>query len=382
MTVPAEPEAILSPRSEIPPAASPLSAPLHHVTPLLFSPSLSARTGHNIYLKLDIDQPSGSFKLRGVGAICQSALAASGDTHLVSSSGGNAGLAVAYAASRAGVGCTIFVPASTETDVVERLRKEGARVVIGGDAWDVADAAAREEVRETGGTYVHPFEGEVLVNGHSSVVDEIYDQMPEGERVDVLVSSVGGGGLLRGIIQGVTRQGGKKPVLVGVQNFGVDSFNRSLDQWSACGEEGVVTLERIESKCTSMGTKKCSAATLRDAIEFQKDGGRLVSLTVTDELSASACWQFAEEKLPDGRKRMVELSCASALTTVYHPWVLERVLDGLEGEKGRKLNVVIEVCGGSKVNQAMLKEYKEKNGKMEGRDRIRVNGVDFPASSA
>ncbi|TKY87092.1 hypothetical protein EX895_003769 [Sporisorium graminicola] len=386
----------LAPTSTAAPTASdPLSSPLHQTTPLLHSPHLSSRTGHNVYLKLDCDQPSGSFKIRGIGAICQQAISTYGaaGTHLVSSSGGNAGLAVAYAASRAGVACTIYVPVTTEEEVVERLRGEGARVVVGGEAWDAADAAARAEVermRELGGkgaVYVHPFEGEALVEGHSGLVDEVYAQLPS---IDVLISSVGGGGLLRGIIKGVERQAGPPPTLVAVQNFGVDSFNRSIDHYSTNPTPSlpndVVALHAIESKCTSMGTKKCSLTTLHDAISYSRNG-EIITLTVTDDLSASACWQFSAHSESDlGAERMVELSCASALTPVFHPWILERIVEGSEKLQGKvrengRLNVVVEVCGGSKVSKGLLEGYKVEAGLMERRDRVRVSGVDYPAST-
>ncbi|SPO23193.1 related to CHA1 - L-serine/L-threonine deaminase [Ustilago trichophora] len=404
MTVSTESVAVLSSTGEVPTQSNPVSSPLHHRTPLYLSPTLSARTGHNIYLKLDCDQPSGSFKIRGIGKICQSAILKNGasNTHLISSSGGNAGLAVAFAASRAGVGCTIFVPVSTEADVVETLRKNGAQVVVGGDSWDQANGAALRLVEQMKGSiYVHPFEGDELVAGHSGLVDEVFEQFQQAqeegqEEVDVLISSVGGGGLIRGIIQGViknTTSSTQAPVLIAVQNFGVDSFNRSFDHFlsspSSSLPENVVTLEAIESKCTSMGTKKCSLTTLHDAIHFHSSSPNqeIVTLTVTDNLSASACWQFT--KLSDSKHRMVELSCASALTPIFHPWILQSVIQSskvLQQKVGqdrgsKKLNVVVEVCGGSKVNKALLEEYEMGTGVMEKRDRIRVNGVDFPPSS-
>ncbi len=374
---------VLPPTGEVPTAPSPVSTPLHSNTPFVHSAHLSNLTGHNIYLKLDCDQPSGSFKIRGIGKICQSAIlrqkqaGSSTPPHLVTSSGGNAGLAVAYAASRAGVGSTIFVPTSTEADVVEKLRATGAEVVVGGDSWDQADQGARGLVREKeGAVYVHPFEGDELVSGHSGLVDELYDQFAGsaregGENIDAIICSVGGGGLIRGIIQGALKQT-QTPTLVAVQNFGVDSFNRSFDRHLHSSSSGsrndrpgdVVTLDKIASKCTSMGTKKCSLTTLHDAIAYHNrtaSQGGITTLTVTDDLSASACWQFSStsDQIGDGKgTRMVELSCASALTPVFHPWILEELVQRSEALKakvggGKKLNIVIEVCGGSKVNAGL-----------------------------
>lgn len=386
MTIPIEPAACLATGK----VAIPIR-PLHVVSALIRSSSLSTRTGHNVFLKLDCDQPSGSFKIRGIGAICQMAIAQHGaeNTHLVSSSGGNAGLAVAHAAKSAGVGCTIFVPLSTEADVVEKLRLQGAEVVVGGDAWDQADAAARVEVESRkASVYVHPFEGDQLIAGHSGMVDEVFDQL---QNVDVLISSVGGGGLLRGIMHGVKRRGKEsETTLVAVQNFGVDSFNRSLDRYLSQKDQelpnDVVTLSAIESKCTSMGTTKCSLTTLHDAINFTRTNGEITTLTVTDRLSESACWQFARHECADGKTRKVELSCASALAPVYHPWILDRLIEASgrlkqKVEQGTKLNVLVEVCGGSKVNDVLLDEYERQAGLMEHGDTVRVNGVDFPSKS-
>jgi hypothetical protein len=95
-------------------ASPPLTRPrgvntqLHVETPLIHSNALSAAlgTGAPVFLKLEASQPSGSFKLRGIGATCAAAVAA-GAPRLVSSSGGNAGLAVAHSARALGVPCTV-----------------------------------------------------------------------------------------------------------------------------------------------------------------------------------------------------------------------------------------------------------------------------------
>ncbi|KAJ1029632.1 hypothetical protein NDA13_002876 [Ustilago tritici] len=347
MTISFEPGTVFPPTGDIPTASSPTTTPLHAKTALIHSSFLSSLTNHNIYLKLDCDQPSGSFKIRGIGKICQSAVAQYGtsNTRLVTSSGGNAGLAVAYAASRAGVQSTIFVPSSTEPDVVEKLRGMGAEVVVGWDSWDQADNGARglaEKLKGKGGVYVHPFIGNELIEGHSGLVDKIYDQFAEqgweGE-VDAIICSTGGGG-------------GGGVCSVGSSRASIDRKGQNL-LWSRC-------------------------RTLDNA-----GAGGVTTLTVADELSASACWQFSESQNANGG--MVELSCASALTPVIHLWILKQLVErskGLKGKKERKSNIVVEVCGGSKVNKGLLEGYKRDAGKMEKGDRIRVNGVDIAPSSA
>ncbi len=90
-------------------AARDVNTPLHVTTPLVHSNALTAAlgTGAPVFLKLDCAQPCGSFKLRGIGAACQRAVSRRGAQRLVSSSGGNAGLAVAYCARALGVQCTV-----------------------------------------------------------------------------------------------------------------------------------------------------------------------------------------------------------------------------------------------------------------------------------
>lgn len=97
-------------------------APAAHAAPRRVFPS--ELLGKEVYIKLDAMQPSGSFKLRGIGYTCQKALRR-GATQLVSSSGGNAGLATAYAGQRLGVPTTVVVPESTPEFIRDRLRSYG-----------------------------------------------------------------------------------------------------------------------------------------------------------------------------------------------------------------------------------------------------------------
>src|ERR1700677_2884154 len=82
--------------------------PLHIETPLLRSPQLSSLHGKNIWLKMEAMQPPGSFKIRGIGLACQE-YAKRGALHFISSSAGNAGIAVAYAGRQMGLPVTVVV---------------------------------------------------------------------------------------------------------------------------------------------------------------------------------------------------------------------------------------------------------------------------------
>lgn len=325
----------------------------HVVTPLIRSDMLSSKTGHNVFIKMDALQPSGSFKIRGVGAVCSKAVAEHGkDAHIVTSSGGNAGLAAATCAHGLGVRCTVFVPSSTEASVRQTLEGLGAKVVIDGPSWDDADAAARQVISsDAAAIYVHPFEGDVLEQGHATLIEEIYAQGPEP---DVIVSATGGGGLLRGILLGLKRKG-KTPQVISVQCFGADSFNQSHEVGRP------IKLDAITSKATSMGAKACSGATLAAA----RDYPQLHTLTVSDGHAASAAWQFKRD-----HDVMVELSCGAALAPAYYP---DRFLCV---PKSPPLNVVFIACGGSKIDQEMLATYERDFGAdFDGKARLDGNEI-------
>jgi L-serine/L-threonine ammonia-lyase len=106
--------------------------PLHHITPLIPSPALEAEVGVPVWLKLESAQPSASFKLRGMGLAAERAVA-QGATRLVSSSGGNAGYAVAWAGRSLGVPVTLVVPRTTGSRMRELIAATGAEVRVSGD---------------------------------------------------------------------------------------------------------------------------------------------------------------------------------------------------------------------------------------------------------
>ena len=122
----------------------PLPSTTDRSDPLTASPTpdiRSERLGTDVYIKLDALQPSGSFKLRGIGYTCQKAVA-EGARCLISSSGGNAGLATAYAGQRLGAPTTVVVPETTPEFIRDRLRSYGATVEVHGSQWSEANERA------------------------------------------------------------------------------------------------------------------------------------------------------------------------------------------------------------------------------------------------
>ena len=141
------------------------TTPLHDVTPLLRSAALSNKLNCDVFFKMDCAQPPGSFKLRGIGATVKEAVDQGADG-VVSSSGGNAGLATAHAARALGIKCSVVLPTTTPEAVRLKLEKEyGAEVIVEGSVWDEANERAKQLASEYKRPLVHPFEGETTWKG-------------------------------------------------------------------------------------------------------------------------------------------------------------------------------------------------------------------------
>lgn len=278
-------------------------------------------------LKMEALQPVGSFKIRGMGYICQVSCEA-GATHLVCASGGNAGYAVAYAGRQLGVDVTIVVPQTTPDWTRDMIRREGARVVEHGEAWDSSHAYAARMAGEEGAAYIHPFDDPLVWSGHATLVEEVAE---DGPKPGIVVVSVGGGGLLSGVLQGLHQVGWTDVPVVAVETRGADSFASSV----AAGR--LVTLDRITSIATTLGARTVAAEALAWV-------GRhpITPWVVSDRAAVDACLRFA-----DDHRVLVEPACGAALATVYN---------GAAPLSGRSPVLVI-VCGGAGASLALLKKW-------------------------
>ena len=306
--------------------------PLHHRTPLWESRPLSAWLGARVWLKLEALQPTGSFKIRGVGRACQSALS-EGARALVASSGGNAGHAVAYAGRRLGLPVTVVVPETTSGLMLERLRGEGAAVIRQGAAWDDSHGVALDLARRQEAAYIHPFDDARLWEGHASLVGEVREA---GVKPDLVVLAVGGGGLLCGVLEGMHRAGWTDVPVCAVETEGADSFSRSVEAGR------LVTLPAIASLATSLGARRVASRALA-----WTGSHRILPRVVPDRAAVAAVLRFA-----DDHRLLVEPACGAALAGVY-----ERA-EPLRGAE----NVLVVVCGGAGVTRQLLEKWRVESG--------------------
>ncbi len=299
---------------------------LHIDTPLVESLTLSSTSGKRVYLKLEALQPSGSFKIRGIGALCEM-LKREGVGRFVSSSGGNAGIAVAYAGKKLDVPVTVVVPHTTTERAKRIILSLGAEVLVHGASWNEANEMAESIAREQG-ALVHPFDHPLLWEGYASIIDEITNA---GLRPDAIVVSVGGGGLYSGIVEGLRRNGLTSVPVLAVETEGTASFHAAI-------EEGkLVELEAIRGVATSLGAKKVA----RRAFDLQAMHPTK-SVVVSDAQTVSACVRFL-----DDHRLLVEPACGAAIVPVY---------ENLP-EIGSYQTIVCIVCGGSTVTAEQLRAY-------------------------
>ena len=301
---------------------------LHIETPLIESIPLSRRVKGRVWLKMEALQPTGSFKLRGIGRACI-ARVDRGATELVSSSGGNAGIAVAFCGRKLGVPVTVVVPESTAMTAIEKIRQEGARVVVKGHSWQEAHQyslglAGSAEI------HVHPFDDPDIWMGHSTIVDEVRGS---GVDPDMVVLSVGGGGLLSGIIEGLHRNGMPRVPILAMETRGAHSL------WASIQAGRHLELEKITSIATSLGAKKVAENAFLRSLKHP-----VISRCVSDGQAIEACLKFA-----DDHRLLVEPACGASLSAVYDP------LDCL----AEKRNIVVVVCGGAGVSLGQLIHWKK-----------------------
>jgi threonine dehydratase len=268
-----------SPRTTSPLNAADIDAAAERIsgvvalTPLQLSDRLSAITGASVYLKREDLQAVRSYKLRGAYNLLMQLTPEEIAAGVVCSSAGNHAQGFALACRSMGIHGRVYVPAKTPKQKRDRIRYHGGEyieLIVGGKTYDVAAAAALEDVARTGATLVPPYDDLRTMAGQGTIAVEILDQLDA--EPDLVVVAVGGGGCISGITTYLAERTTNTSVL-GVEPAGAAAMVAAL----ANGEP--VTLDHVDQFVDGAAVAKAGAlpyAALAAA-------GDMVSITTVDE---------------------------------------------------------------------------------------------------
>ncbi|WP_433377000.1 threonine/serine dehydratase [Actinoplanes sp. CA-142083] len=268
------------------------------------------QAGPTLWFKLEHTQHAGSFKTRGmfnqiVAAATRGVLPSAG---IIAASGGNAGLAAAYAARELGVPAEVYVPSTAPTVKVDKLRKLGASVVQTGNEYAEAYAAAVEWAQASGAYFCHAYDDEDMVAGNGTLGLELLDQLPSG--FDTVLVAVGGGGLIAGMIAALHGQAS----VISVEPATSAALHAALSG------DGPVDVPVSGVAADSLGARRAGDI----AYSLARDAG-IASLLVDDKAIVDA-----RRRLWDDYRQVVEHGTAAAYAALtsgtYLPAPGERVV--------------------------------------------------------
>ncbi|KAJ5895082.1 tryptophan synthase beta subunit-like PLP-dependent enzyme [Penicillium taxi] len=288
--------------------------------------------------------------------------------HFFCSSAGNAGLAAVIAARDLGCSCTVVVPTTAEPMMIKKLYAAGASDVLRhGASWFEADTFLRETFIEnedsksdsiTRNIYVPPFDHRDIWRGAGTLVDELVKQLPPRHcnetasscsfPADAIVCSVGGGGLLNGIVDGLERHlplyqpTVKNVQIIAVETAGADSLAHSLSKGSW------KSLSAITSKAITLGALRVAQQTFKNA-HSPPPGIKVTSIVGTDADAAMGVVRLCDEL-----RLEVELACGISVQVG-----LDRLREAMT-DLTPDSRVVIVICGGSGVTSEMIVDYRQR----------------------
>ena len=251
-------------------------------TPLIEAAALRepANPGCTLDLKLECLQVTGSFKARGV----MNRLATLSDDEIsrgmVTASGGNHGLGVAYAGWLTGTPATVYLGHNTPPVKAERLKTWGAVVRMAGAGWDEANEAALAHAERDGLSYIHPFADEAVIAGQGTIALEVIEDAPD---TAMMIVPIGGGGLIAGVAA-AAKASNPNIRIIGVEPLGAPTLHESLRQGR------VITLPSLDTAANTLAPRRS------DPINFDliRDHVDDIVLVEDDEMRQAARWLWRE----------------------------------------------------------------------------------------
>ena len=248
-------------------------------TDLLSAPQLNP--GADLHLKTENLQVTGSFKLRGAYNKIASLTEEQRAAGLIACSAGNHAQGVAMSATRMGAKSIVCMPDGAPISKVEATKSLGAEVRLVPGAYDDAYEYAVKLQEETGATFIHPFDDELVIAGQGTIGLEILDQLPD---VDAVIVPVGGGGLIAGVACAI------KSLNPRVQVYGVQAENAPSMARSRQMDE-IVTLDTVSTFADGIAVKRPGDLTFSMVRRYVDD-----IVTVSEDETAAAILALIEQK--------------------------------------------------------------------------------------
>lgn len=310
-------------------------------TPLEPSKSFSAMSGAKVFMKLENLQSTGSFKVRGAYNRISSLSKEELKNGVVCASAGNHAQGVAYAATKLKVKSTVFMPVFTPPLKVIATKAYGAEVILTGDNFDDALAAAMQHREKSGAYFVHPFDDPYIIAGQGTIGLEIFDQL---ETVQDVFVPIGGGGLIAGIAIALKNLNPELRI-IGVEAEGSQSMKLSIEK------NQVTSLKSIHTIADGIAVKTPGHLNFKAVKELVDE-----IVIVNDAEIARTTYLLLQRA-----KILAEPAGVAAMAAVLY-----------KRAKIENRIVVPVICGGN-INMGLLQQVLEKGMMDEGlRARIQV----------
>ena len=292
--------------------------------------------GTSVYLKTENLQVTGSFKVRGAYYKISQLTKEEREKGVIACSAGNHAQGVARAATKNGIKSLICIPDSAPISKIEATKRLGAEVCLVKGTYDDAYAKAVELQKESGATFIHPFDDELVIAGQGSIGLEIIDRKPD---IDAVVVPVGGGGLIAGVAFAIKSLNPNIKVY-GVQASGAPSMVQSVKHGQ------IETLDSVHTFQDGIAVKTPGTLTYEIASKYVDD-----FITVTDDECAAAILTLIERQ-----KLVTEGAGANAFAAVLFNKIPE-----LKGKK------VCCLLSGGNIDVTILSRVINRGLQMSGR---------------
>ena len=330
-------------------------------TDILESTKLSLLTNSNIYYKCENLQKTGSFKVRGACNKIANLTEEEKSKGVIASSAGNHAQGVALGAKMNNIEATIVMPSTAPLAKVTATKSYGANVVLEGLVYDDAYAKAVEIQKETGATFLHPFNDKYVIAGQGTIGLEIFEQM--NNKVDTILCPIGGGGIIAGIAT-AAKALNPNVKIVGVQTANIPSMYESMKSGK------VTTAFKSTSIADGISVKTVGELTFNIAKDLLDE----VVLVEEDEIAEAVLFLMENQKVVAEGSGAV--TTAAILSGKYKPKENENVVLIISGgniDVNTLNRIVVKGLINSGRRFSFVTEIKDKPGGLAELTRILSN---------